>query len=201
MNNTIGNRHGSAVVTLPSDTEILITREFDAPADLVFEAWTTPELVKRWWAGDRGVVTEVQIDLQIGGRWRWAMAANGGFEVAFSGEYREIDRPLRLVRTEVFELVPDAEAVSTTTFDEANGVTTLKILGRYPSQEHRDAAVASGMEGGLQTSLDTLEELVGKRRNLPTGDEIPPGSPPSAAVRLNQPFDMSVDLGRVVGAV
>jgi uncharacterized protein YndB with AHSA1/START domain len=160
MNNTIGNRHGSAVFTLPTDNEILITREFDAPADLVFEAWTTPELVKRWWAGDRGVVTDVQIDLQIGGRWRWVITANGGFEVAFSGEYLEIDRPLRLVRTEVFELVPEAEAVSTTTFDEADGVTTLKILGRYPSQEHRDAAVASGMEGGLQTSLDALEELV-----------------------------------------
>jgi len=160
MNNTIGNRHGSAVFTLPSDNEILITREFDAPADLVFEAWTTPDLVKRWWAGERGEVTEAQIDLQIGGRWRWVMTANGGFEVAFSGQYLEIDRPHRLVRTEVFELIPDAEAVSTTTFDEANGVTTLRILGRYPSKEHRDAALASGMEGGLQTSLDELEELV-----------------------------------------
>ena len=160
MNNTIGNRHGSAVFTLPSDDEILITREFDAPAHLVFEAWTTPDLVKRWWAGDRGVVTEAQIDLRIGGRWRWVMIANGGFEVAFSGEYLEIDRPHRLVRTEVFELIPDAEAVSTTTFDEADGVTTLRILGRYPSQDHRDAALASGMEGGLQTSLNALEELV-----------------------------------------
>jgi uncharacterized protein YndB with AHSA1/START domain len=160
MNNTIGNRHGSAVFTLPSDNEILITREFDAPADLVFEAWTTPDLVKRWWAGDRSEVTEAQIDLQIGGRWRWVMTANGGFEVAFSGEYLEIDRPRRLVRTEVFELIPDAEAVSTTTFDEANGVTTLRILGRYPSKEHRDAALVSGMEGGLQTSLNELEELV-----------------------------------------
>jgi uncharacterized protein YndB with AHSA1/START domain len=162
MNNTIGNRHGSAVFTLPSDNEILITREFDAPTELVFEAWTTPELVKRWWAGDRGEVTVAQIDLWIGGRWRCVMTANSGFEVAFSGEYLEIDRPHRLVRTEVFELIPDAEAVSTTTFDESNGVTTLKILGRYPSQEHRDAALASGMEGGLQTSLNALEELVRK---------------------------------------
>ncbi len=160
MNNTIGNRHGSAVVTLPSDNEILITRQFDAPADLVFEAWTTPDLVKRWWAGDRGEVTDAQIDLRVGGRWRWVMTANGGFPVAFSGEYLEIDRPHSFVRTEVFEMVPDAEAISTTTFDEVNGVTTLKILGRYPSQEHRDAALASGMEGGLQTSLNELEELV-----------------------------------------
>jgi len=160
MNNAIGNRNGSAVFTFPSDYEILITREFDAPATLVFEAWTTPDLVKRWWAGDRGEVTDAQIDLRIGGQWRWAMTANGGFEVVFSGEYLEIDPPHRLVRTEVFEMIPDAEAVSTTTFDEANGVTTLKILGRYPTQEHRDAALASGMEGGLQTSLDALEELV-----------------------------------------
>ena len=87
------------------------------------------------------------------------MTANGGFEVAFSGEYREIDRPRRLVRTEVFELVPEAEAVSTTTFDESDGVTTMKILIRYPSREHRDATIASGMEGGLQSSLDQLEEL------------------------------------------
>jgi uncharacterized protein YndB with AHSA1/START domain len=159
MNNTIGNRHGSAVFTLPSDNEILITREFDAPADLVFEAWTTPDLVRRWWAGDRGVVTQVQIDLQIGGRWRWVMTANGGFEVAFNGEYLEINRPHRIVRAEVFEPIPDAEAVSTITFDEVNGVTKLRILGRYPTLEHRDAAITSGMEGGLQTSLNALEEL------------------------------------------
>lgn len=160
MSNTIGNRHGSAVVALPSHDEILITRAFDAPANLVFDAWTVPDLVKRWWGGDRGEVTEAQIDLRIGGRWRWVMMANGGFEVAFTGEYREIERPHRLVRTEIFELMPDAAGESTTTFLESNGVTTLTILTRYPSQHHRDAAIASGMEGGLQVALDHLEELV-----------------------------------------
>jgi uncharacterized protein YndB with AHSA1/START domain len=90
------------------------------------------------------------------------MTANGGFEVAFSGEYREINRPHRLVRTEVFEMFPDVEAVGTLTFEESNGVTTLKILALYPSQEHRDTAIASGMEGGLQTSLNEMEELVWK---------------------------------------
>jgi uncharacterized protein YndB with AHSA1/START domain len=160
MTNRIGNRHGSALVTLPSDDEILITRVFDAPAELVFDAWTSPDLVKRWWAGDRGEVTDAAIDLQIGGRWRWVMTAHGGFEVSFSGVFREIDRPHRLVKTEVFELVPDAEAVSTTTFDESDGVTTMRILARYPSKEHRDAAIESGMEGGVQTSFDELEELV-----------------------------------------
>jgi uncharacterized protein YndB with AHSA1/START domain len=160
MNSANGSRHGSAVFTLPSDNEILVTREFAAPADLVFEAWTTPDIVKRWWAGDRGEVTEAQIDLRIGGRWRWVMVANGGFEVAFSGEYREIERPGRIVRTEVFEMFPDAEALSTITFDQSNGVTTLRILGWYPTKDIRDAAIASGMEGGLQTSLDALEGLV-----------------------------------------
>ncbi len=160
MNNTLGHRHGSAVVTLPSDVEILVTRAFDSPAELVFDAWTTPEVVKQWWAGDRGQVTEAQIDLRVGGRWRWVMVANGGFEVAFSGEYREIDRPHLVVRTEVFELVPDAEGLSTTTFEEVDGVTTLRILTRFPSQEHRDAAIASGMEGGLQEALNHLEELL-----------------------------------------
>jgi uncharacterized protein YndB with AHSA1/START domain len=160
MNSSIGNRHGTAIFTLPSDNEILVTREFDAPADLVFDAWTTPDLVKRWWAGDRGQVTEAQIDLRVGGGWRWVMTANGGFEVAFSGVYREIDRPHRLVRTEIFEMFPDAVALSTITFDESDGVTTLKILGHYPTKDIRDAAIASGMEGGLQTSLDELEMLV-----------------------------------------
>jgi uncharacterized protein YndB with AHSA1/START domain len=160
MSNSTGSRYGSAVFTLPSDQEILVTRVFDAPAELVFDAWTMPDLVKRWWAGDRGKVTEAHIDLRIGGRWRWVMTANGGFEVAFSGEYREIDRPHRLVRTEVFEMFPEAEALSTLTFEEFHGLTTLRILGWYPTKDIRDAAIASGMEGGLQTSLDALEGLV-----------------------------------------
>jgi uncharacterized protein YndB with AHSA1/START domain len=161
MTHEIANRHGSAKVTLPSSKEILITRLFDAPAELVFDAWTTPEIVERWWAGDRGVVTEARIDLRVGGHWRWVMTTNAGFEVAFRGEYREIDRPRRLVRTEVFEAFPDAEAVGTLTFAESDGVTTLTIRARYPSQEHRDAAIAAGMEGGLQTSLDAMEDLLG----------------------------------------
>lgn len=161
MSPTTGNRHGSAVVTLPSDDEILVTRTFDAPAARVFDAWTTPELVERWWAGDRGEVTEARIDLRVGGTWRWAMVANGAFEVAFHGEFRLIERPHRIVRTEVFELVPDGEGLSTITFEEADGVTTLSILSRYPSRELRDMAIASGMEGGLQVSLDHLEELLG----------------------------------------
>lgn len=164
MNGTIGNRRGSAVVTLPSDEEILITRVFDAPATLLFDAWTQPAIVKRWWGGDRGVVTEATVDLRVGGRFRWAMTANGGFEVAFHGEHLEIDRPHRLVRTEVFEMMPDDDGLTTVTFDEAGGVTVMRVLARYPSRDVRDAAIASGMEGGLQVALDHLEELVGQSR-------------------------------------
>src|SRR5262245_27271578 len=91
---------GSAVVTLPSDTEILITREFDAPRHLVWRAWTTPELVKRWWHAGRGSDVVADIDLRVGGKWRWVFMTDRGFEVAFHGEYREIVPDERLVYTE-----------------------------------------------------------------------------------------------------
>src|SRR5688572_26386885 len=94
---------GAAVVTLPTDTQILITREFAAPKHLVYKAWTTRELVKRWWSGQRGAVTIAEIDLRVGGMWRYVMVANGGFEVAFHGEYREIVPNERIVTTEVYE--------------------------------------------------------------------------------------------------
>src|SRR5438552_10706023 len=81
---------GTAVVTLPTNTQILITRDFDAPRHLVYKAWTTPELIKRWWSGDRGEVTIAELDLRVGGSWRYVKTANGGFEAAFHGEYRGI---------------------------------------------------------------------------------------------------------------
>ncbi len=148
-----------AVVTLLEDTQILITREFDAPARLVYRAWTTPELVRRWWSGDRGEMTSVEIDLRVGGTWRFVMKANAGFEVAFHGEYREIVPAERIVSTEVFEGMPDAEALNTITFTEADGRTTMSILVQHSSQEHRDAHINSGMEGGMQEALDRLEEV------------------------------------------
>jgi len=150
---------GTAVVTLPADTQILITREFNAPRHLVYRAWTTPELVKRWWAGDRGEVTIAEIDLRPGGSWRYVMIANGGFEVAFHGEYTEIVPDERIVSTEIFEGMPDAASVSTATFTETDGRTTLTILVQHTSKEHRDIHVNSGMEGGLQEALDHLEQV------------------------------------------
>ena len=92
-----------AVVTLPSDTEILITRDFAAPRHLVYRAWTTPDLIKRWWHANRGEMTVVEVDLRVGGRWRYAMLAHGKFEVAFNGVYSEVVPNERLLSTEVFE--------------------------------------------------------------------------------------------------
>ncbi len=150
---------GTAVVTLPSDTEILITREFNAPRHLVWQAYTTPELIKRWWAGERGEVTSVEVDLRVGGRWRYVMNATEGFEVAFHGEYREIVPHERLVSTEVFEGMPDAQALDTLTLSEAAGRTTMEILVQHEKAEHRDAHINSGMEGGMQEAMDLLEQV------------------------------------------
>jgi uncharacterized protein YndB with AHSA1/START domain len=149
----------SAVVTLPTDTKILITREFDAPRHLVYRAYTTPELIKRWWAGERGEVTSAEVDLRPGGTWRYVMIANAGFEVAFHGEYREIVPGERIVTTDVFEGMPDAAAVTTTTLAEKDGRTTLSILVEHSSQQHRDAHINSGMEGGMQESMNKLEQV------------------------------------------
>ena len=149
----------SAVVTLPSDTQIRITREFDAPKHLVYRAWTTPELIKRWWSGDRGEVTSVEVDLRVGGTWRYVMTANGGFEVAFHGEYHEIVPNERIVSTEVFEGMPDASATDTITFTESDGRTTIEVLVQHKNQESRDGHVNSGMEGGLQEAMNHLEQV------------------------------------------
>jgi uncharacterized protein YndB with AHSA1/START domain len=150
---------GTARVTLPTDEQILITREFDAPKHLVYKAWTTPELVKRWWSGRRGEVTLAEIDLRVGGMWRYVMVADGGFEVAFHGEFREIVPNERIVSTEVFEGMPDAEALDTLTLTEVDGRTTLTILVQHSSKEDRDAHIESGMEAGMQESMDLLEQV------------------------------------------
>jgi uncharacterized protein YndB with AHSA1/START domain len=150
---------GTATVTLPTDEQILITREFDAPKHLVYEAWTTPEHVKRWWNAKRGEVTIAEIDLRVGGKWRYVMVTEDGFEVGFHGEFREIAPNERIVSTEVYEGMPDAEAVNTLTLAEVDGRTTLTILVQHTSKEHRDAHIESGMEAGMQDALDLLEQV------------------------------------------
>jgi uncharacterized protein YndB with AHSA1/START domain len=150
---------GTAKVTLPTDEQILITREFDAPKHLVYRAWTTPELVKRWWSGNRGETTIAEIDLRVGGTWRCVMVTHDGFEVAFHGEYREIVPNELIVSTEVYEGMPEAEALNTVTFSEADRRTTLTVLVQHASKEARDAHIDSGMEIGMQEAMDKLEQV------------------------------------------
>jgi uncharacterized protein YndB with AHSA1/START domain len=149
-------------VTLPSDEQILITREFDAPRHLVYQAWTTPELVKRWWNGHQGEMTVAEIDLRVGGRWRYVMVAPGGFEVAFHGEYLEIVPNERIVNTQVYETsdAPEGEGVlNIVTFTEVDGRTVLSLLVQATSRQVRDAIMSSGMEVGMQEQMDALEQL------------------------------------------
>ena len=156
---------GTATVTLPTDEQILITREFDAPKHLVYEAWTTPDLVKRWWTARRGEATIAEIDLRVGGRWRYVMVADDGLEVGFHGEFLEIVPNERIVSTEVYEGLPEGVSeeegvtVNTVTFTEADGRTTLTILMQATSKASRDAIIDSGMEAGLQDALDLLEQV------------------------------------------
>ncbi|KAF4405485.1 MULTISPECIES: SRPBCC family protein [Streptomyces] len=157
----------TATLTLPADDQILITRDFRAPRRLVYRAWTTPELVKRWWCGERGTLDTAEMDFRVGGAWRYVMTANAGFEVAFHGEYREIVPEERIVWTEVFEGAPgmtaeEAEAnaaVNTAVFTEKDGVTSLWMLTEVPDRTVRDAIIESGMEGGMQEQMAALEKL------------------------------------------
>jgi uncharacterized protein YndB with AHSA1/START domain len=156
---------GTAKVTLPTDEQILITRKFDAPKHLLYKAWTTPELVKRWWNGQRGEITSCEIDLRVGGTWRYVLVASGGSEVGFHGTYREIVPDERIVTTEVYEMPgapdpPDSEApVNTVTFSELDGRTTLTLLVQCTSKELRDMIINSGMEVGMQEQMDRLEQV------------------------------------------
>jgi uncharacterized protein YndB with AHSA1/START domain len=154
-----------ARVSLPTDEQILIERQFDAPRHLVYRAFTEPELVRRWWHAKRGEVTVVEIDLRVGGSWRYVMVTYDGAEVGFHGEYREIVPGERVVSSEVYEGLAegvsekDAATVNTTTFSELEGRTNVAILIQAPSKTSRDAILASGMEDGLSDALDLLEQV------------------------------------------
>ena len=159
----VGNARNSESfqVSTPSDREIRMTRLFDAPRRLVFEAMTKPEHVKEWWGrlGEGYTVPVCEIDLRVGGRWRFVNRHPRG-EVAFYGEYREIARPARLVFTEIFEQYPDSVSVVTAEFTEEQGKTRFTVTVLYPSLQVRDAVIASGMARGAGISYDRLEDLV-----------------------------------------
>ena len=150
---------GTAVLSTPTDTQILMTREFDAPPELVWRAYTEPELVSRWWPGKRGTMQSCEIDFRVGGSWRYVMVASEGFEVAFHGEYQEIADGERIVNTEVFEGAPGPGLGVTTVFSEVGGRTRLEMLSECGSQEVRDIILGSGMETGAQEGLDILEQV------------------------------------------
>ena len=157
---TAANRD-SYKVTTPSDEEIQLTRLFDAPRQLVFEAMTRPEHVKRWWGclGDGYSVPVCEIDLRVGGKWSFVNRHPRG-EAAFHGEYQEIVPPSRLVFTEIFEDFPDTPSVVTTDLVDEGGKTRMTSTSRYPSREVRDMVLSTGMEKGAGISYDRLEELV-----------------------------------------
>lgn len=154
------DRTGSAELSLPSDTEIRMVRKFDAPAELVFDVWTKPEHVRNWWGYPEHPMTECTIDLTVGGEYRYAADIPDFGEMAFRGVFKEIDRPSRLVSTEVYKAYPDHEGVNTMTLTEEDGVTTMVIIMAYDSQATRDAVIESGMEHGLQVSLNRIDAVL-----------------------------------------
>ena len=160
----MATRHGSATVELPSDTEILITRSFEAPRSLVWELLTTPRHLLRWWGPGYCPLVACEVDLRPGGAWRYVCRMAGGEadgeELAWHGEYQSIDPGARIVSTEVFEGYPDAASLNTMTLTEADGVTTLTTLVQHSSKANRDGHVDSGMEGGMQQTFDRLDDLV-----------------------------------------
>lgn len=150
----------SATVTLPADDQILITREFDAPPRLVWRAITEPELVRRWFHANRAEVAGCDIDLRVGGTWRYVSRLPDGTEFAFSGEYREIVPGERIVTTECFEPIPGACSVNTMTLtDLGDGRTRLETLVQHDSRQARDGQIDSGMEAGMQDAFDLLEDV------------------------------------------
>ncbi len=149
-----------AKVTVQGEKQILIEREFDAPARLVWEAFTQPEHVQRWWTAKRGGMEVCEIDFREGGKWRYVMTANNGMEVGFHGEYLEIEPYSRIVSTEAYEGIPDPDgnaATNVMTLEERDGRTKMSILVEHKDRMGRDMHIESGMEDGLQDALDLLE--------------------------------------------
>jgi uncharacterized protein YndB with AHSA1/START domain len=148
-------------VTTPSDREIVLTRAFDAPRELVFEAWTNPEHVRHWWGLRSSSMILCEADVRPGGSWRYVTTGEDGQEVPFTGVYREITPPERLVSTEVYDVEPfnsGDPAVNTVTFTEEDGRTLTTVTTVYPTKEVRDFVLGTGMEHGAAESYDRLAE-------------------------------------------
>lgn len=153
--------HDGTHVELAGDADIVVTRTFDAPARIVFDALHKPEHVRRWWSPKtRGEMTLCEIDLRVGGTWRFQMRTLTGDVVGFHGTYLEIDAPHRVVNTEIFDPFPEAPSTVTVTLTERDGKTTMTSRSAYPSKEVRDMVIATGMEEGMRESLLQLKDVV-----------------------------------------
>jgi uncharacterized protein YndB with AHSA1/START domain len=151
------NRHGSSVIEFPSELEIVTTRKFDAPIDLVFDVLTKPEHVRNWFAPFSDQVTECSIDLRVGGDYHIVFVTPDGAECSFRGTYLEIERPTRIVDTWLFEGWPDAWADETVELSETDGVTTMTMTMAF-----RDAAGRAHMtkSDGQEDSFDKMEDYL-----------------------------------------
>jgi uncharacterized protein YndB with AHSA1/START domain len=152
----------TTTLTLPSDREIVITRVFNAPRQLVFEAWSKPEHLAQWWGLRSLAMAVCEVDFRVGGTWRFVVRGPDGNEFGFRGEYREIVPPERLVYTDSFDGMPGHESLVTLSFDEQDSKTMLTMLSRYSSVEDRDGHIKSGMEPGMRETLDRLAEYLAK---------------------------------------
>ena len=152
--------NGKITVTKPSDTEIMMTRVFDAPRELVFEAHTSAEHMKNWWGPRKYETVSAEVDFRVGGKWRVVHRGPDGDEHAFRGEFREIVPPERIVWTFEYEGAPGEIAVETLTLKEHDGKTTLTTVSDAGSTEARDAMLESGMLEGAEETWDRLEEYV-----------------------------------------
>jgi uncharacterized protein YndB with AHSA1/START domain len=148
-------------ITTPSDREIAMTRAFDAPRELVFEAWTNPQHVRHWWGPRSATIVTCEADVRPGGAWRYVTRSESGEVAPFTGVYQEVTPPERVVHTEVYDVEPfnsGDPALTTVTFNEEDGRTTVTATTLYPTKEVRDMVLGSGMEDGAAESYDRLAE-------------------------------------------
>jgi uncharacterized protein YndB with AHSA1/START domain len=153
------NRHGSAVIELPNDLDVVTTREFDAPIELVFDVLTKPEHVSRWFPPRGCEMKECSIDLRVGGKYLQVFVTEDGTECSFRGTYLEIEPPTRTVETWVFDGRPHLDAVETVELHEAHGVTTMRLTLTFRDKASRDEDIQFGFDG-VQTSFDQVEDLL-----------------------------------------
>lgn len=159
------NTHPHRATVSAEGAQIVISRVFAAPAQRVYDAMTTPAHVRQWWGAGHGEMTVCEIDLRVGGRWHFAQVTPDGSEVSFSGEYLELDPPARMVHTERFDSMPGAEpSTIVTTLTEQDGRTTLRAVCSYDSPTTAAMVIDSGMEAGLQSSYDAIDDVLARQQ-------------------------------------